>query len=300
MSDSTPPSPPEADPPDRSAPEGATCSEHESRPALARCPLCGRDACITCWHVAADRCEHCLASDRTAAAPPIPWETDAGFVERWLKTLATAIAPTRSAPGFARAERRPAWTFALLTTLPLGLLSGVIPYTFTLRFGPSFHITLMGSPTQTGIAIDVARAAGVGLLILSIQLLALGASFVSLCRAYGEEEGASAAAQRGLLYRSFLLPLAGTQGLLASLSAWGLPQGAMGTAEHPGAGAYIVPMLLLIPFALYFASLRQTARLASGLKPLPSFVAAIVPFVLMVLVTALAQSLLSPWIPGPM
>jgi len=59
-------------------------------------------------------------------------------------------------------------------------------------------------------------------------------------------------------------------------------------------------MLLLIPFALYFTSLRQTARLASGLKPLPSFVAAIVPFVLMVLVTALAQSALAPLIPAAM
>jgi hypothetical protein len=266
--------------------------------------MCGRDACITCWHIAADRCERCLAQDRADAAPPIPWETDAGFVKRWLKTLITAFAPTRTAPGFARLERRPAWTFALLTTLPLGLLSGVIPYTFTLRFGPSFHVSLMGSPTQGGIGLDVARAAGVGLLILVIQLLALGASFVSLCRAYGGEDeqraAASAAALRGLLYRSFLLPLAGVQGLLASLAAWGMPLGAMGTAEHPGTGAYIVPMLLLIPFALYFTSLRQTARLASGLKPLPSFVAAIVPFVLMVLVTALAQSALAPLIPPAM
>ena len=266
--------------------------------------MCGRDACITCWHIAADRCEHCLASDRADAAPPIPWETDAGFVARWFKTLATAGRPMRTAPGFARLERRPAITFALLTTLPLALLSGLIPYTFTLRFGPTFHISLIDNPSQTDIAIDLARAAGVGLLITALELLALGASFVSLCRAYGGEDekraGASAAALRGLLYRSFLLPLAGIQGLLASLAAWGLPLGAMGTAEHPGTGAYIVPMLLLIPFALYFTSMRQTARLAVGLEPMPSFVVTVLPFVLMVFAAALSQSLLAPLIPPTM
>ncbi|NOY91616.1 MAG: hypothetical protein GXP55_10485 [Deltaproteobacteria bacterium] len=289
--------------PDRSAPEGAFCSEHEARPALARCPLCGRDACIACWHVAADRCDHCLAGDRAAAAPLIPWEANVGVLRGFFGTLRTALSPMRSAPAFANAQQRKAWTFALLTTLPLALMSGVIPYTFTLRFGPSFMVTTMGSPSQTDIGLDVARAAGVGLLVVLFELLALGASYVSLCRSYaGEDEGAAAgvAALRGLLYRSFLLPLAGVQGLLASVAAWGLPQGAMGTADSPGAAAYVVPMLLLIPFALYFTSLRQTARLAAGLKPLPSFVVAIVPFVLMVVVSALAQHLLSPLIPGPM
>jgi len=65
--------------------------------------------------------------------------------------------------------------------------------------------------------------------------------------------------------------------------------------------AYLVPMLLLlIPFALYFTSMRQSARLASGLKPVPSFVVAVLPFVLMVLVGALAHSVLAPLIPPAM
>ncbi len=279
------------------------CSEHEGRPALARCPLCGRDACIACWHVAADRCDHCLASDRSAAAPPIPWEANVGLLRGFFGTLRTALSPMRSAPAFASAERRKPWTFALLTTLPLALMSGVIPYTFTLRFGPSFMVSTMGRPSQTDVGLDIARAAGVGLLIVLIELLALGASYISLCRSYGgEDDGprAGVAALRGLLYRSFLMPLAGMQGLVASVAAWALPQGAMGTADNPGAAAYVVPMLVLIPFALYFTSLRQTARLAAGLKPLPSFVVAIVPFVLMVVVSALAQHLLAPLIPGPM
>jgi len=59
-------------------------------------------------------------------------------------------------------------------------------------------------------------------------------------------------------------------------------------------------MLLLIPFALYFTSMRQTARLAVGLEPVPSFVVTVLPFVLMVFAAALSQSLLAPLIPPTM
>lgn len=267
---------------------------------MARCPLCGRDACITCWHAAADRCERCLAADRAAAAPPVPWETDANVVSRFFGTLRAALSPVRTAPAFAGTDTRKAWTFALLTTLPLALLGGVIPFTFTLRFGPSFAVVTMNHPTSGAIGLDVARAAGVGLLLSLAALLPLGASYASLCGAFGEEEGVSRAALRGVLYRSFLFPMAGGGGVFASLAAWGLPEGAMGEPGSPTTTAYLVSMLLLLPFALYFVAMRQTARLAVGLKPLPSFLVTIVPFILMVVAGALAHSLLSPLMPGPM
>src|SRR5690349_19614430 len=54
--------------PDIGAPEGATCAEHRDRMALFKCPRCGRNACLTCFHAPVARCVTCMRRDPTEAS----------------------------------------------------------------------------------------------------------------------------------------------------------------------------------------------------------------------------------------
>lgn len=273
-------------------PDGSTCAEHPERPALATCPRCGGYACLGCWHHSVRRCHACLMRDPSAAAPPIPWEDPKkNIVSRWLGTLATSFRPTATAPAFARGDvAKPGW-FWLITFVPLAILTGVIPYTHTLAFGPSFAVHLLGAPDTTAIVLDVLRAVGLGALVSMATLTALTLPFVSLARAYAEK-GYEIAPQRVVLYRSFLLPLST---VLFHIVGWGAPAS---TAEATGALA-VAGVMSVVPLALLFGALRSTARMASGAGPLASYAIALVPFVVMIFAQELLGRALAPLMPDP-
>jgi hypothetical protein len=265
------------------------------------CPACDRGACLFCWHEPFDRCETCLAEDPAGLAPPVPWEAPTGrsALRRIIDTFGLAFRPTPSAPSFARPELRPAIRFALLTVLPLTLLRGIIPYTHTLRFGGSFRVAPLGTPSGQEVALDLARAMGMSLLLVGACALALGLPYVQLVAAYGHRM-ARAAALRVLMYRGWLLALGGLDvadrgtgyGLVYGLAAWGFP-------ADPGSTLVLGALLLdaVAPIVLLLFAMRATARFAAGTGPLASFVATILPFVLLYAVGGAVLTLMDPWMP---
>lgn len=282
---------PERDDEGRAAPEGSLCGRHPDRPALAICPRCGSYACIECWHDPLDRCHDCLMREPQEAAPPIPWEDpERNIVSRFFGTLATAFSPTLSAPAMARDEVGPALRFALLTLVPLGALSGLIPYTHHLMFGPSFAVTISGTHTGPEIYRDVTNALGIGLLLTLFAFMATAFPYVSLSRSFARPV-AGRYAWRAVLYRGWLLALA-PLGLLMHLSFWGMPEGT--SQETYG---FVGIFAWAFPFLLVFSTLSRTARLAAGIGPLMSFVLGMVPTSLCMVVWMLVQYLIMPWAP---
>ncbi len=264
---------------------------HPERAALITCPRCGSYACLACWHGTFDRCHACLERDPFAAAPPLPWEApEAGPLRRLFGTLGTALWPSRSAPAFAREAIAPAVRFALLVALPLALLRGVIPFTHTLRFGPTFAVTVIGHPSTRAVAMDVMHAAGISLLFTAVQWLALTLPFVSLAQAYGGKL-ARPATMRVMLYRAFLVPLS-IMGLLQGVCAWGLP------ADAGAASALALNVIDLLPLLLLVVAMRATARTAGGVGPFASFVVVLLPFILMTVAQALLMQAITPWLPA--
>lgn len=259
---------------DRSAPEGSFCRAHPETPAIATCPRCGDYACLMCWQPVVDRCDTCLQRDPTEAAPPIPWEQpELSGLQRFARTIATAWSPVRTAPAMGRDEVGPALRFALLTFVPLALLSGVIPYTKTLLFSGPFKITLQGTPLpdQTAIAIDVARASMLGLVSSLALWLVYTTPYVSLVRAYGNPKRRNVPL-RAMLYRGFLLP---AQQLVLMALVWAL----WNEGSNP-AQAGLLMMVSVVPLILMLVTMWFSARLGSGVGPMMSFVVVIVPFTL--------------------
>jgi hypothetical protein len=276
------------DGPVETPPEDATCAEpdHADRAALAVCPRCGAYACLACWHPSVRRCHACLMRDPAAAAPPIPWEEPSrNVVSRFFGTIATALRPTATAPAFARGDAAAAWPFFALSFLPAALLVGVIPFTHTLAFGSGLAVAMVAGTSGAALAGDVVRAAGIGTLVCTVQLLAMAMPYVSLARAYASK-GYEAAPARVLLYRGFLIPIAF---LLRDGTAWALP-----ASEHVGEFAQIVA---LIPLVLLFLSLSSTARMASGAGPFAALGTALVPFVVMLFAEPLLLQALRPLLP---
>lgn len=276
-------------------PEGATCAEHPERGALAVCPRCGAYACLACWHQPIRRCHACLMRDPAAAAPPIAWEEPGrGLVSRLAGTMKSALRPISSAPAFARGDAAAPRSFVLLTFVPLALLGAIVPFTHTLLFGPTFQISTITpsggvAPDAAAIALDVAQAAGIGLLLGVAQLVALAVPYASLSRAYANG-GHPPAPVRAVLYRAFLLPLAE---VLYYLVVWSAPE------SPPEALLVIAALLRVLPLALLFASLRAAARMASGTGPFASLAVTLVPFAAMLLVNAYATEALRTIAPVP-
>jgi len=238
-------------------------------------------------------CEPCVRADPAAAAPPLPWEsTDTGWFRGLSDTAFGALLPNRTAPAFFGEALKPGIRFALLTLLPLLVMRGIIPFTRTIRFGPSFQTQLLGSPDSLAIALDVMAAAGLSILVGVISIGVAGAAYVSLSAAYGAE-GARRAALRFMLYRGWLLPLAGETGLFSALISWGLP------LEPSGGALSLAFLVAMAPLLLYFIASRAAARLASGVAALPSFAVAVIPFVILALVEVAALTLLGSYIDIP-
>ncbi len=269
------------------APDGSTCAEHEERAALVTCPRCGNYCCIACWHGSVRRCHACLLRD---PLPPVPWaDPDKGFGARLFGTLRDALSPTASAPTFARGRWQQGITFAMLTAVPIALLSGIIPFTHLVRFGPAGIVDTIGSPTGADLALDAVAAAGLGLLFGLIKLGVMTLPFLSLSKAYGRPADAQPARQV-MLYRGWLLLLGGRTGLLLGLVIWGLP------AEPSDTMQLVTEIVTLLPLMLLLWSMTSAARVA-GVGPIASMVVVLIPFVVLFLVEPLALEMIRPLLP---
>jgi len=270
-----------------SAPDGSTCAEHPERPALVTCPRCGSYCCIGCWHGAVKRCHACLLRD---PLPPVPWaDPELGLARRFFGTLRDAFSPTRSATTFSRGAWQKGIGFALLTALPLAVISGIIPFTHTLRFGPSWLVDTIGSPSGSTIALDVLQAIGIGLLFAVLKLALMTAPYLSLTSAYGKPTE-SQPARQVMLYRGWLLLLGGRTGLLLGLVIWGFP-------DDPSETMLLVAEVIsLLPLMVLLWSMTATARMAQ-VGPIASMVVVLVPFVVLFLVEPLIIEMVSPWLP---
>lgn len=268
------------------SPEGASCAEHPERDALVTCPRCGSYCCIACWHGAVGRCHGCVMRD---PGPSVPWEDrERGLAARFVGTLAGVLRPTRSAPSFAHSRWPLGVSFALLTFVPLALLSGIIPYTHHLVFGAS-QVRMVGDVDTQVLALDLARAAMVGLLVALAKLACIAVPYQSLSRAYGSG-GNPTAGLSAILYRGWLIPMAE---LVLGLLIVFLP------AEPTSAAMMIVWATSLVPLVVLISSLLSTARMASGVGPIAALVVVLVPFVLMMVFTPIGMQALRPWLPDP-
>jgi hypothetical protein len=264
--------------------EGAACSVHPDRTAFRVCPACNRNACLGCWHPSISRCHACLVKD-AKTFPSVPWEDRSrSILGRFVLTLSSALSPDSGAPGFARESDTTGAVFAVLTLVPLGLLSGIIPYTRTLLFGTGFEIRVVAGADPQAIAIDVLVAAFTGLLVSVVSWLAVALPYVSLSRAYSDR-GVATAPVRMMNYRGWLIPLHLT---LMALLPWCLP-------SPPSEVAYLLSQLLaLVPIVLLLAAMRSVARMGSGAGPIATFAILIVPLTILFI----AQGMLGPLAPN--
>jgi len=275
------------DDPIEAPPEGASCGTHPEREALVTCPRCGSYCCIACWHNAVHRCHACLVRD---PGPVVPWQDhERSLPARFFATLGDAFRPTRSAPTFVSASVRSGLSFAFLTFVPVALLSGIVPYTHTLGFGLSFSVATLGSPSGADIGLDIARAAGIGLLIAVAMLALLAVPYHSLSRAYGAKEQPPASLAV-MLYRAWLIPLGG---LVSSILVWGLP------GEPDSNVRLIIEVASMVPLLMLVSAMLSTARMASGVGPVASLVVVLVPFVLLMTVAPIGLEAIRPWLPDP-
>lgn len=266
-----------------SPPDGATCAEHPERMAIAVCPRCGAHACVACWHHAIRRCHACLMRDPGAAAPPIPWEErERGVASAFLATLGTALRPDASAPALARGSARDAVGFALASFLPFALLGRQVAYTHTLLFEEGPSVSVLGGAGPAEIAIDLARAAVLGLALALAMTVALGVSYRSLASAFGHN-GHAEAPLRVILYRGWLLP---ASLCLEELGTWIAP------------GSIASAIVQALPLVLLFSALRATARMGSGAGPFAALVVVLVPFFFMLLVAYFAEMAMAPLLPS--
>jgi len=275
------------DEPVETAPEGSTCRKHPERPALVTCPRCGNHCCLTCWQASTQRCHECLLRD---PGPPVPWaDPERGAASGLLATLGGVLSPTKSAPQMTRGDWRKGISFALITCLPMALITGVIPFTHTMAFGNVFGVQVLGSPSSADIATDVVRAIGIGLLVTAARLAAIAVPYLSLTKAYGQPVEAEPARQ-GLLYRAWLLLLGGDTGVLLGLVIWALP------AEPTDTMILGAKIASLLPLMMLFFSLSSVARVA-GVGPIAAMVVVVVPFVILFIGEPLLLQALSPILP---
>lgn len=274
--------------PAESAPEGSTCAEHPEHPAVLTCPRCGSYCCITCWQSAVKRCHPCLLRD---PLPPVPWaDEQKGLGARFVGTIVGAFSPTSTAPTFTRGEWTRGLSFLALTALPIAILSGIIPFTHHLRFGPTWFVGPIGDPSGPNIALDVAQAIGLGLLFGAVKLGLIAVPFLSLTRAFGVPVP-SEPARQVMLYRGWLLLLAGRTGLLLGVVIWGMP------AEPSSTMLLLAEVISLMPLMIMLWSMTSTARMMR-IGPLASMIVVMIPFALLILVEPLVLTMLTPWLPS--
>ena len=237
--------------------------------------------------------------------PPPAFEQTGAFPLRLFASLREGWQPRLTATSFAVGDRiGPAILFAILTFIPFTALQGIIPYTHTLRFGNVFGVERVESTMTVGT--DVMHAMGIAMLVLGVELLFFGASYVSLANAFGKAPpGARTTsvrviALRAVLYRAWLFPMAGTFGLPVMLASWAMPKDAQSSIL-----VFVVLMLGVIPLVLHFMGMRDAARRACGVSDGMSIIVVIVPFILQIVVhgilvgDGMSDGLLADWLPEP-
>jgi hypothetical protein len=194
----------------------------------------------------------------------------------------------------AHSDVRSALSFALLTWLPLAALQGVIPYTHTLLFD-QLKVRVTAS-SGVAVALDVARAASLGVLLGALQIAAMGVSFASLSRAYAVSSVAShTAAWSTVLYRAFIVVL------MPSLMGAGRAPSDLLASLLLFTGTFDPSLYMLVVVAAgvwLLTTLRTSARLAQGVGSGMSFV---IPFMVLavgVLVRLLAETACQPLMPA--
>lgn len=214
-----------------------------------------------------------LPETPSQAPGPIAWENpERVLFGRLLGTLASTFLPLTTIRAVSAGTVGPALRFALLSALPWMALWGIMPFTHTLEFKFNFAVDVIHKPGMLSIPWDVARAAGIGLVLGCIALLSWALPFVSLLRAYGSppEAGVSAvsAAWRMALYRAWVIPC----GLsLLALFAWSMP---------PEANPWLIEVSLLLlhllPRILILMHCFAMARYF-GVEGMASMVVSMVP-----------------------
>jgi hypothetical protein len=221
------------------------------------------------------------------APRPMPWENAArSWLGRFWGTFGNALTPVRGVPALCSPVVLPAWTFALLSALPLMLASGVIPFTRTVTFGPSWQITPTGYTPGMPLWLDVLTAVGLGLSVSFVSQLAWALPFRSLLKAFVDArvpaELSSAIAMRFVLYRAWLVPF----GMLAfDLSMWALPASLSEGAEMQPTQAHFLAFFvfkLAPPILVLLGAQATAATLGAGL--LGALAVAIVPAILQAVV----------------
>ncbi len=229
-------------------------------------------------------------TEGTAEAEPtvVPWELPRHALGvRFIRTLSDAFRPVQSAPSFLNAHaRRPAWTFFLLTWIPLALIEGVIPFTRTLAFERGWVIQPLDHTSLQVHLADIAASMGLSLLVAGVSLMALAVPYIQLVQGYGEEQ-ARRTALVFLSYRCWLLP---AHGLLLYLAAWSVPN-TWGVQFQLAA-----ELFALIPLLLLFAAMQAVTRVAGGRSIVASLATVLVPFTLVLIVRRLLLPLL-PFLP---
>jgi hypothetical protein len=205
---------------------------------------------------------------------------------RLLGGMAEAFRPVRSAPAMAVGGIAPALRFAALTALPFVLLHAAVAYTFELRFGPALELRVTATD-GAALALDLARAFGIGLALFLAGLLTLALPYVSLVRAYGRPERVHAAV-RLVLYRAWLFPAGGALFLATS---WVAPQSARSLVGLVWIVSRVVPLLLTLN------AMRATARLAGGVGPLVSWLVVGVALTVHLVAEPLLSRVAEPYVP---
>jgi hypothetical protein len=227
---------------------------------------------------------------------PMPWETPGlSFLRRLLGTLRTTFSPLSTIKAVSSGSVLAALRFSLIWTLPWMPLWAIMPFTHSLLFKHSFELEVVKGAGILPVPWDVARAAGIGLLLSSIALLSWALPFASLLRAFAKsgEPGVDPAhaAWRMVLYRVWVVPC----GLsLLTLSAWSLP---------PDPNPFLIELSLLafqmLPRILILMHCFSMARYF-GVEGLSSFAVAVVPLVVEIAVGLLVgrgAELLLPHMP---
>jgi len=197
----------------------------------------------------------------------MPWEVSGRpFAARLWATLGSAFHPIRDVARVSHGSVAPATRFALLTAVPVMLLSGILPCTRLLQFDSNLSVTLKGSPSPLELVLDVGAGAGLGLLILATGWFFSSWNFVALARFAADPALAPAnpvsAAWRVGLYRAWLLPAAV---LFLYLTLW------VGPAPNATRGQLLNLAFVVLPGVVQMLNFSATARYlgASSLASVP-------------------------------
>jgi hypothetical protein len=226
----------------------------------------------------------------------MPWEAPGlSFPRRLFGTLRSTFSPLRTIQAVSSGSVSAALGFCLIWTLPWMPLWAIMPFTHSLLFKHSFGLEVVRDKGALSVPWDVARAAGIGVLLSSVAMLSWALPFASLLRAFAKTRDAGVdprhAAWRMVLYRAWVVPC----GLsLLALCAWSLP---------PEPNRFLIEISLLafqlLPRILVLMHCFAMARYF-GVEGLASFAVAVVPLVVEVAVGLLVghgAGLLLPQVP---